>query len=98
MQQQSQQLQQPQPQSQSPPPPQPEKQLLPCIIDVRTKANAYNNKMKGGGYEADGTYIGIRMFFTNVDDSVGIRDAYNKFIEGILSIYTRALAMEIHRR
>ena len=55
----------------------------PCLVDVRTKANANAHKAKGGGFEADGPYGGIRMFFTAIDDVQGIRDAHGRVLEGI---------------
>lgn len=56
---------------------------LPCLVDVRIKSNAHAHKMRGGGYEADGNYAGIRMFFTNIEDASCLRDAYTRMLDGI---------------
>lgn len=61
-------------------PPQP----LPCLIDARTKVNVAAAKMKGGGYEADATYVGIRMFFTTIESIGVIQDGFLKMMSGSL--------------
>jgi hypothetical protein len=63
--------------------------IYPCIIEARTKASGSAAKTKGGGYEADGQYVRIRMFFTTMEQPSSTKDAFVKFIEGtlIISIY-----------
>lgn len=56
--------------------------VMPCIIEARTKANAALAKSKGGGYEADGSYPRIRMFFTTLDSPSYLKDQYLKYTEG----------------
>eukprot|EP00158_Paraphelidium_tribonemae_P005220 Partr_v1_DN27232_c2_g1_i1_m38728 putative Myotubularin related protein len=61
---------------------------LPCVVDARTKSNVATAKIRGGGTEADSTYLAMRTFYTTIENAMSIRDYYQKFMDAVRNLDT----------
>jgi len=48
------------------------------ILDVRSQIAAYDNKVKGGGFEDEQYYTNCKIAFGDIENIHSVRDAYKK--------------------